>query len=41
MPDLSFQVESAKVVPFAAAPQLAFALRVNNAEHAETVLVRV
>jgi len=37
VPDLSFQVESAKVVPFAAAPQLAFALRVNNAEHAETV----
>jgi len=37
MPDLSFQVESAKVVSFALAPQLAFGLRVTNSAPAETV----
>ena len=31
MPDLSFQVENAEVVPFAVAPLLAFGLRVTNA----------
>ena len=31
MPDLSFQVEGVEVVPFAAAPQLAFKLRISNA----------
>ena len=37
MPDLSFQVESSRVVPYAVAPQLAFALRVANAAEAEAV----
>lgn len=37
MPDLSLQVENAKVVPFAVAPQLAFGLRVTNAAEAEVV----
>jgi len=37
MPDLSFQVESARVVPFGLAPQLAFGLRVSNAAPAETI----
>ncbi|HZM26480.1 MAG TPA: DUF6084 family protein [Gemmatimonadales bacterium] len=37
MPDLSFQVDGAKVVPFALAPQLAFGLRVTNASTTEAV----
>lgn len=43
MPDLSFQVEGAKVVPFALAPQLSFGLRVTNAlttEAVHTVVLR-
>ena len=32
MPDLSFQVESAEATPNAAAPQIAFKLRITNAE---------
>src|SRR5271170_1813047 len=31
MPDLSFKIEQASVVPFAVAPTLAFGLRVGNA----------
>ena len=37
MPDLSFQVASARIVPFGLAPQLAFGLRVSNAAPAETI----
>jgi len=37
MPDLSFSVEGVEVVPFAAAPQLAFKLRVRNADPEEAV----
>lgn len=37
MPDLSFAVEGAEVVPFAMAPTLAFRLRVANAVAGETV----
>jgi Family of unknown function (DUF6084) len=37
LPDLSFQVVGAKVVPFALAPQLAFGLRVTNASATEAV----
>ncbi len=31
MPDLSFKVESASVVPFAAVPMIAFQLKIKNA----------
>ena len=34
MPDLSFQVEGAEAVPFAASPLLAFKLRITNADAA-------
>lgn len=37
MPDLSITVETAEVVPFAAAPTLAFKLRVANADQDETI----
>jgi hypothetical protein len=37
MPDLSFRVEEAAVVPFAAAPALAFKLRIENAIAGETI----
>lgn len=37
MPDLSFQVEHAEAVPFAVAPQLAFKLRLINADPDETI----
>lgn len=37
MPDLSFRVEAANVVPFAASPLLAFALQVTNAAVDEPV----
>lgn len=37
MPDLSFQVESAEAVPYAAAPLLAFKLRVTNSPADEIV----
>ena len=37
MPDLSFHVERAEVVPFAVAPQLAIKLRVTNADPEETI----
>lgn len=37
MPDLSFQIERAEAVPFAAAPQLAFKLRVSNVPAAQPV----
>jgi Family of unknown function (DUF6084) len=37
MPDLGFTVESAAIVPFAAAPLMAFTLRVTNAPAAETI----
>jgi Family of unknown function (DUF6084) len=37
MPDLSFHVERAEVVPFALTPQMAFKLRVNNADPAEAI----
>ena len=37
MPDLSFQVEGAEVVPFAASPLLAFKLRITNADAAEQI----
>jgi hypothetical protein len=37
MPDLGITVEKAEVVPFAAAPALAFSLRVANASQAETI----
>jgi len=37
MPDLSFQIEGASVVPFAAAPTLAFKLRIDNSAANETI----
>jgi len=37
MPDLSFRIEGAAVVPFAAAPMLAFKLRVENGVASETI----
>lgn len=37
MPDLGITVESVKVVPYAAAPALAFRLRVANRDAAETI----
>lgn len=37
MPDLSIEVEHARVVPFAAAPTVAFGLRVANRPAAETI----
>jgi hypothetical protein len=37
VPDLSFTVESAGVVPFAATPLLSFALRVTNRPVAEQI----
>jgi hypothetical protein len=37
MPDLSFQIEGASVVPFAAIPMLAFTLRIKNAVANETI----
>ena len=37
MPDLSFQVEGAEAVPFAAAPLLSFKLRIANADAAEQI----
>jgi hypothetical protein len=37
MPDLSFQIEGASVVPFAAAPTLVFKLQVKNAAANETI----
>ena len=37
MPDLSFHVERAEVVPFAVTPQLALKLCVNNADAAEAI----
>jgi hypothetical protein len=43
MPELSFQVESAEAVPFAASPLIAFKLRVTNAnaeEHVQTIALR-
>ena len=37
MPNLTFKVEEATVVPFAAAPMLAFKLRIDNASANETI----
>jgi hypothetical protein len=37
MPDLSFSVESAAAIPFAAAPTIALKLRITNADPAETI----
>jgi hypothetical protein len=37
MPDLSFRVEHAQAVPFAAAPLIAFRVRVENANAEETI----
>jgi hypothetical protein len=37
MPDLNFQIESAEAVPFAAAPLLAFKLRLNSTPPGETI----
>jgi hypothetical protein len=37
VPDLSFRVESASVVPFAATPQLAFVFHVSNTPATETI----
>lgn len=37
VPDLTFQVEGAEVVPFAAAPQLSFGLRVTNGSETEAI----
>jgi hypothetical protein len=37
MPDLSFRIDDAVVVPFAAAPTLAFRLRIENAIVGETI----
>jgi len=37
MPDLSFQIEGASVLPFAATPTLAFRLKVSNALANETI----
>ena len=43
MPDLSFAIDSAKVVPFAATPMLAFQLSIRNAaadERIHTIALR-
>ena len=32
MPDLDFQIESAEVTPYAAAPQVALKLRITNSD---------
>jgi hypothetical protein len=37
MPDLSFQIEGASVVPFAAVPTLAFKLQIKNSASDETI----
>ncbi len=37
MPDLSFKIEQAAVTPFAIAPTLSFALRIDNAVPAQTI----
>jgi hypothetical protein len=37
MPDLGFKVEAVEVVQFAASPQLAFKLRLTNADPSETI----
>ncbi len=37
MPDLSFRIETATVVPFAAVPMIAFRLHINNAMANETI----
>ncbi len=37
MPDLSFHIETAEVVPFAAVPMLAFKLRIRNAAAGESI----
>ena len=37
MPDLTFRIEDAVVVFFAAAPTLAFKLRIDNADPGETI----
>lgn len=37
MPDLSFQIDQAEVVPFAVSPQLAFKLRVSNIDPEELI----
>ncbi len=37
MPDLNFSVEGAAPIPFAAAPTLAFKLRITNADPAEHI----
>ncbi len=37
MPDLSFRIESAAVVPFAAVPIIAFRLQIKNAQPDETI----
>lgn len=37
MPDLSFQIESAEAVAFAAVPQLAFKLRLHNADAQQVI----
>jgi hypothetical protein len=37
MPDLSFRIESASVVPFAAVPMIAFQLQIKNAVPDETI----
>jgi hypothetical protein len=37
MPDLSFQIECASMVPFAATPMLAFKLQIRNAVAGETI----
>jgi len=37
MPDLRFRVEGVEVVPFAASPQIAFKLRIDNAIAGETI----
>lgn len=37
MPDLDFKIEGAEAVPFAASPQIAFKLRITNADPAETI----
>ncbi len=37
MPDLTFRVEQAEAVPFAASPLLAFKVRVENSDPAETI----
>ncbi len=37
MPDLDFQIESAEVTPYAAAPQVALKLRITNSDPEETI----